>query len=107
MKDASPPRAAAAPKLVRVWQSYNQRRWEFEKDVLDPGERAPFVCECMGDGCLAAVELTMQEFEAAHMCPNWCAVRPEHVLGDDGTRVVIQQPHYWVVELAPLPDQPH
>ncbi len=103
MEGVSPPPASPARKVVRLWQSYNRRRWEFEKDVLGEQERAPFVCECTSADCLRGVELTMGEYEAAHMCPNWCAVRAGHMLPDDGGRIVIRLPHYWVVELAPLP----
>jgi len=106
MQRVSPPAASPARKIVRLWQSHNRRRWEFEKDVLASDERAPFVCECTSPECLTAVELTMHEYEAGHMCPNWCAVRPGHVLPDDGGRVVVRQPHHWVVELASLGTAP-
>jgi hypothetical protein len=102
MQQLERPAQTPARKVVRAWQGYNRRRWEFEKDVLAVDERAPFVCECTSDACLHAIELTMYEFEAAHMCPTWCAVRPGHVMSDDGGRVVLQQPHFCVVELAPL-----
>jgi hypothetical protein len=75
-----------------------------EKNVLPVDGRAPFVCECTSDDCLKPVELTMHEYEAAHMCDNWCAVLPGHVLSDDGGRIVFRQPHFWVVELSPLPE---
>src|SRR5690349_10059874 len=80
MEPGLSPAATPARKIVRLWQSYNQRRWEFEKDVLGTDERAPFVCECTSADCLLPVELTMGEYEAAHMCPNWCAVLPGHLL---------------------------
>jgi hypothetical protein len=102
MERVSPPAASPARKNVRLWKAYNRRRWEFEKDVLACGQRAPFVCECTSASCLGVVELTMCEYEAAHMCPNWCAVRPGHMLADDGGRIVLREPHYWVVELAAL-----
>lgn len=103
MRKPSSPAATPARKLVHRWQAYNQRRRQLEKDVLAVDERAPFVCECTGEACLGALELTMSEFEQAHMCPNWCAVRPGHILPDDGSRVILRQSHYWVVELSPLP----
>jgi hypothetical protein len=102
MQDASPPARTPARKIVRLWQSYNQRRWGMEKDALTTDERAPFVCECTSDDCLNPVELTMYEYEAAHMCPNWCAVLPGHVMPDDGARILFCEPHFWVVELWPL-----
>jgi hypothetical protein len=95
------PAAPPARKVVRLWQSHNRRRWDMEKDVLPTDERAPFVCECTSKECLQAVELTMYEFEAAHMCPSWCAVKPGHILPEDGGRVIIREPHFWVVELPP------
>jgi hypothetical protein len=93
-----------ARKHVHAWRSYNQRRWELEKDIVPADERAPFVCECTDDGCLHAVELTMLELEAAHMCPSWTAVLPGHVVDGDGSRVLVRHPHFWIVELLPLPD---
>jgi hypothetical protein len=103
MQHLEPPVPTPTRKVVSAWQGYNRRRWEFEKDVLSVDERAPFVCECTSDACLDALELTMYEYEAAHMCATWCAVRPEHTLDDDGRRIVIREPHFWVVELVPLP----
>jgi hypothetical protein len=91
-----------ARKHVELWRAHNRRRWELEKDVLAAYERAPFVCECTSDRCLRGVELTMSEYEAAHLRPSWCAVLPEHVMDDDGARVERKHPRYWVVELSPL-----
>jgi hypothetical protein len=102
MKHASLPARTPARKVIRLWQSHNQRRWDVEKDLLPIDERAPFVCECTSEECLKPVMLTMHEYEAAHMCPNWCAVLPGHLLSDDGARVVFRESHFWVVELAPL-----
>jgi hypothetical protein len=102
MERVSPPAASPARKIVRLWQSHNQRRWRDERDVLARDERAPFVCECTSAECLMAVELTMREYEEAHMGANWYAVYPGHILPDDGGRVVARHPHHWVVELAPL-----
>jgi hypothetical protein len=106
MQHFGPPVPTPTRKVVSAWQGYNRRRWEFERDVLPVDERAPFVCECTSDACLDSLDLTMYEFEAAHMCPAWCAVRPGHMLEDDGGRIVIQEPHFWVVELLPLPSAP-
>jgi hypothetical protein len=99
----SPPTTASARKAVRLWQEHNRRRWELEKDILAPDDRAPFVCECTSGDCLRPVALTMHEYEAGHMCPNWCVVRPGHVRPDDRGRVIMREPHFSVVELAPLP----
>jgi hypothetical protein len=106
MQQFEPPVPTPTRKVVSAWQGYNRRRWEFERDVLPVDERAPFVCECTSDACLDSLDLTMYEFEAAHMCPAWCAVRPGHMLEDDGGRIVIHEPHFWVVELLPLPSAP-
>jgi hypothetical protein len=103
MLNPSSPAATPARKFVHAWQAHNQRRWQMEKDTLPVDERAPFVCECTSDACARPLELTMSEFEHAHMCPNWCAVSPGHILPDDGGRVVLREPSYWVVELGALP----
>jgi hypothetical protein len=90
-------------KYVARWRSYNERRWQFEKRAVPLNERAPFVCECTSGECLQAVELTMFELEAAHLCPNWTAVLPDHVMPDDATDVVLRYPNHWVVALSRLP----
>jgi hypothetical protein len=96
------PAPAPARKNVAAFRAYNGRRWAFEKDALEMGERAPFICECTRSGCLESVDLSMLEYESAHMCDNWCAVLPDHVLPDDESRVVVTHPHFWVVELISL-----
>ena len=98
---------AGAPtrKCVSTWQAYNHRRWRFERDILPLDDRAPFVCECTSDECVQAVELTMLEFEAAHMSAGWTAVIPGHTVAGDGSRVLTKHPHFWVVELYPVFDR--
>jgi hypothetical protein len=103
MHDARTPAQTPARKAIRRWRAHNRRRWELEKDVLPVDTRAPFVCECTSDECLKPVELTMHEYEAAHMCPNWFAVCPGHILADDGGVVLLREPHFWVVEMRALP----
>jgi hypothetical protein len=98
----APPVVGDRRKNTSAWASYNNRRWRFEKDVLHLDQRAPFVCECANPSCLAAVELTMMEYEAAHMCPSWRAVIPEHVTLDDAAEVIVRHPHFWVIELGRL-----
>jgi hypothetical protein len=92
-------------KHVAMWQAYNDRRWRFERDLLQADDRAPFVCECTSDECVQAVELTMLEYEAAHMCPAWTAVIPGHVIDGDGSRVLTKHAHFWIVELYPVFDR--
>jgi hypothetical protein len=104
MQLESPPAQTPTRKVLSAYHAHNRRRWALEKDLLPIDERAPFICECTSDACLKPVGLTMHEFEAAHMCPTWCAVRPGHVMPDDGGRVVLREPHFWVVEMTPLCD---
>jgi hypothetical protein len=42
-----------------MWRGYTDRRWRFERDLLQAEDRAPFVCECTSDACVQAVPLTM------------------------------------------------
>src|SRR3954454_5156036 len=97
-----PPVVGDRRKNTSAWASYNRRRWAIEKDVLDRDDRAPFVCECRSPACLSAVELTIMEYEAAHMSLSWRAVRPEHVTLDDAAEVIVRHPHFWVIELGRL-----
>jgi len=90
----------SARKNVTAWQAYNRRRWAFEKDGVPLDELIPFVCECTSGECFEAFSLTVSEYEAAHMCPNWTAVLPGHLMSDDDTRVVTRHPHFWIVELG-------
>ena len=98
----APPVVGDRRKNTTAWAAYNRRRWHFEKDVLGLDERAPFVCECPSPACLTAVELTMMEYEAAHMCPSWRAVAPEHFTAEDAAEVIVRHPHFWVIELGRL-----
>jgi hypothetical protein len=52
---------------------------------------------------LHAPGLTTHEYAPARICPSWCAVLPGHVMPDDGAHILFCEPHYWVVELSPLP----
>jgi hypothetical protein len=99
------PPGAATRKCVSTWRAYNDRRWRFEQDLLPADERAPFVCECTSDDCAQAVELTVREYEAAHMSAGWTAVVPGHVVAGDGGRVLERHAHFWVVELRPVFDR--
>jgi hypothetical protein len=97
-------RSPSFRKNVSQWRAHNRRRWEFEKDVLLLDERMPFVCECTSGTCVEPVDLTVLEYEAAHMCPTWTAVLPGHLMEDDATRVLTCHPHFWVVEVATNPN---
>jgi hypothetical protein len=90
-------RVAAHRKDAAMWQAHNRRRWELERDVLQLDERMPFVCECPSPECLHPVELTALEYEAAHMCDDWAAVTPHHILPDAPTPVLMRHPHFWVI----------
>jgi hypothetical protein len=105
-RPTEPPPAPISPyparKHVESWRAHNRRRWELEKEVLAADERAPFVCECTSDSCSKPIEMTMREFEDAHLCPSWCATIPGHVIDQDGCRVQSKHERYWVVALVPL-----
>jgi len=94
--------AAPFRKNVSLWRAHNHRRWLFEKDAVSSDERVPFMCECTGGDCLEPVDVTVAEFESAHMRRNWFIVLPEHVMPDDSTAVVLRHPDHWVVALTTL-----
>jgi hypothetical protein len=99
-----PIRPSVSRKNVTRWRRHNQRRWQMEREILDLDARSPFVCECTSGECFHAVMMTTLEFESAHISRLWCAVLPGHVLDGDAATVLVQHPHFWVVELGDLRD---
>src|SRR3954451_18947973 len=69
-------RALRVEKNEQAFRAYNERRSEFEREALERGDAAPFVCECGDAGCHQALNLTVEEFEASHERPDFYAVRP-------------------------------
>ena len=92
------PDPSPAQDTIQLFRAHNQRRWALEKDVVALEERVPFVCECANADCFQPIGLTMHEFEAAHMCPNWHAVLPGHADSADET-VLVRDDHFWTVEV--------
>jgi hypothetical protein len=90
-------RARRVEKNEQAFRAHNERREQFEKDVLEEDELAPFVCECADTSCWAAVSLTVDEFEAAHHPQNHYSVLPGHVM-PEFERVVERRERYWIVE---------
>jgi hypothetical protein len=97
MQHARPPAAAPAHDILNLSRAHNERRWLLEKGVVQHDERAPFVYECASRDCVRLIELTMHEFEAVHMCPNWHAVPPGHASLADEV-VLLREDHFWIVE---------
>jgi hypothetical protein len=90
-------RARRVEKNEQAFRSYNERREQFERPTLLAGETAPFVCECADDDCWGTLELTVEEFEAAHDQEDRYSVLPGHVMPEFET-VAARHEHYWVVE---------
>lgn len=83
-------------KNEQTFRDYNNRRVAFEEETDDPGEVAPFVCECGDPTCIEAVELTVNEYTSAHSAPNLFTVKPEHVYPDI-ERVIETGDRFWIV----------
>ncbi|HET6848413.1 MAG TPA: hypothetical protein VFH74_06115 [Gaiellales bacterium] len=98
MERARPPDPGPAQDNVHSFRAHNERRWALEKDVAALEERVAFVCECRSSDCFQPIGLTIQEFEAAHMCPNWHAVLPGHA-DSAGETVLVREHQFWIVEL--------
>jgi hypothetical protein len=98
---SEPPNTPTYRKNATAWRAYNRRRYELERAAAgdDP---IPFVCECTSGACFAAMELTPRQFRAAHRGATWTAVLPEHVLLDDGSRVVVRHETHWVAKLVSI-----
>jgi hypothetical protein len=89
-------RGRQVEKNEQAFRAYNERRLDLERNVLNDGDPAPFVCECGDRGCHQAVNLTIEEFESSHHRPDLFAVRPGHVL-PEFEEVVNERDRYWVV----------
>ncbi len=85
-----------------AFRDYNNRRVGFEQHAAAgsgslEAEVVPFVCECGNADCVAAIAISVGEYEDAHRAPNRFAVRPGH-LYPDVEHMVEEHDHYWVVE---------
>jgi hypothetical protein len=89
-------RARRVEKNEQAFRSYNERRSEFEREALERGDAAPFICECGDRSCHQALNLTVEEFEASHRGPDLFAVRPGHVM-PEFEEVVEEHDEYWIL----------
>ena len=84
-------------KNEQVFRDYNNRRVAFERDADATDEVVPFVCECADPECIEGMELSIDDFMAAHSAPNRFAVKPGHVY-PEGEQVLDTHDRFWVVE---------
>lgn len=84
-------------KNEQAFRDHNNRRVEFERATADGDEPIPFVCECGDPVCVDGVELTVEEFTAAHSAPNRFTVKPGHIF-PDAERVADRRERFWIVE---------
>ena len=89
-------------KNEQVFRDYNNRRVAFEQDADSADELVPFVCECADPECIEGMELSIDDFMAAHSAPNRFTVKPGHVY-PEGEQVIDTHDRFWVVE---KPDAP-
>ena len=89
-------RARRVEKNEQTFRVHNGRREQFEEGLLGEDELAPFICECADTSCWAAMELTVEEFDAAHASENHYSVLPGHVM-PEFERVVKRHGRYWIV----------
>jgi hypothetical protein len=81
------------------FRDYNNRRVAFEAGAVGGDEPVPFLCECGDPGCVEGVDITVNEYVAAHDAPNRFTVKPAHVYPDVES-VVSAAERYWVVSKA-------
>jgi hypothetical protein len=89
-------RARRVEKNEQAFRGYNERREQFEKRALTEDDLAPFVCECADRACLGTMELSVEEFEAAHDTDDHYSVLPGHVM-PEFEEVIERHDRYWVV----------
>ena len=84
-------------KNEQVFRDYNNRRVSFEQDADAGDELVPFVFECGDPECIEGMEMTVDDFEAAHSAPDRFSVKPGHVF-PEVERVVESHDRFWLVE---------
>ncbi len=91
-------RAERVARNESAARRYNRRRERFElRAIGEPGDDlVPFVCECADLDCVAAIMLTIAEFDSAHDAPDRFVVKPGHVV-PEVERLIDETDRYWVV----------
>jgi hypothetical protein len=84
-------------KNEESFRDYNNRRVSFEQDADVHDDLVPFVCECGDSECIEGMELTLDEYTAAHSSGIRFAVKPGHVF-PEAERVVAEHDRFWLVE---------
>lgn len=94
------PTAARVAKNESLFREVNERIAQLEASF---GAREPdqlllgFVCECATAGCIARVEMSVEEYRLARKRPNRFLVSPGHV-DSDYERIVLQTDRFVLVE---------
>lgn len=78
------------------FREHNERRSELE-GLAASSEPVPFLCECGDSSCLAVIELSADEYEAAHRTPEQFVVLRGHEK-PDVERIVERHAGWDVVE---------
>jgi hypothetical protein len=94
-------------KNEAVFRRVNERLKELGEGFSLVAEHSDFVCECGNEGCVEAVELSLDEYERVRANPAWFIVRPGHeapglefVVERHGTYSIIEKHEGEPAELA-------
>jgi hypothetical protein len=92
-----PPREERLAETQKRFRRANERLHERVGPVIHDEQRVPFLCECADDKCVAAVELTLQEYSHEHDDDSRFVILPGHPM-IEGADVVSQNDRYAVVD---------
>ena len=89
-------RQVTAAHHQALFREVNERIDTLQRPAL-VASRIDFVCECADDSCMAAISMTVAEYEEIRRQPQRFFVRPEHIYPEVEV-VVAKNERYWTVE---------
>lgn len=81
----------------KIFRRANERLRQAVEGAVSVSKPIPFVCECVDESCMSAVDLTIEEYRAVSSQPGRYAVVPGHA-GAEGETVAERHDRYQVVE---------
>jgi hypothetical protein len=85
-----------AARNQSLFREVNERVQHLQRGWT-PMSEIDFVCECADDSCMAAISMTVAEYEEIRRQPQRFFVRPEHIYPEVEV-VVAKNDRYWTVE---------
>jgi hypothetical protein len=63
----------------RSFRRGNERLEEFAEAAQTDGHKLPFLCECADESCIGRIEMTADDYHAAHLDRTQYIILPGHL----------------------------